>query len=153
MVKSDGTCLPVTLSCILLITTVFVLDYLIFVSEGALRWDFKRLMLESPSGPVAQALALKRSAILSGQVGRIVTSMLIHGGALAHLAPNCLAVLFLKRRAHMLEQSSSLQRIYLLICVFANVFADKYTLVEHGGGFIAGVVLGFFLEPVTSKIY
>jgi hypothetical protein len=38
--------------------------------------------------------------------------------------------------------------VYLPLYALANIFADKWTLVEHGGGFVCGVLLSFFLLRV-----
>lgn len=189
---------PVTLVSIAVLIAVFAADYLIFVPVGIQRFSFDHLVLGEDSGIITQALCLRTSAVLQGEIWRVFSSMLLHGGLL-HLLGNCAmlwvagglvereigggrfaltlltagvfanicvmrvrgnefgygastaiygtiglwAALCLARRAHMRGVSTWPQRILLLLFIAANAAADPNTLVEHGGGFIAGIGLAF----------
>jgi len=176
----------------------FVLDYFVFMPRSATRQLFTLTMAKTENA-YNQALCMKASAIKKGQLWRLVTSLLLHGGML-HLLFNSLAFLAAGR---LVEQQLGWWRYLLLLvasgifanlcnmrilnsefsfgaslathgvigmlaamllinpqllgaiawpwlvylaayCVY-NVVADKYSLVEHGGGFIAGVLLAFLL--------
>jgi len=197
---------PVTLVSIAVLFAVFMADYLIFVPAGVRRFGFAHLMMGEDPGIITQALCLRTSAVLRGQVWRVLSSMLLHGGLL-HLLGNCaalwvagglvereiggarfgltllcggvfanicvmrvcgnefgygaslaiygalglLAALWLTRRAAMRGISTRPQRILLLVYILLNVAADPNTLVEHGGGFIAGIGLVFIFRMKEAQ--
>jgi rhomboid protease GluP len=176
----------------------FVLDYFVFMPRGAKR-QLLTVTYQKTRNVYNEALCMKASAIKKGQLWRLVTSLLLHGGLL-HLLFNSLAFLAAGR---LVEQQLGWWRYLILLAasgIFANlcnmrilnsefsfgaslathgvigmlaamllinpqllgaiawpwlvylagyclynVVADKWNLVEHGGGFIAGVLLAFIL--------
>jgi len=188
------TYITITLLCV-----SFVLDYFVFMPRGVKRQMLTLTMVKVQNNPYSQALCMKSSAVKKGQLWRLVTSLLLHGGVF-HLLGNSLAFLAAGRLveqqlgwwrylillvasgifanlcnlrilesefsfgaslathgvigmlAAMLLQNPALLGeiawpwlIFLAGYVLYNVPADKWNLVEHGGGFIAGVLLAFVL--------
>jgi len=199
----------VTYSLIALLAVIFLLDYLVFTSGGIKGWGWKDILfgkqgesfeaISKQPNAFTGALCLKTSGVKKGQLWRLVSSMLLHGG-LFHLLGNCVALWFAGRVAEqqlgswkyilalaigavfanlwsmrvfsnefgfgasgaiyamlgiltaMLLLDPQLiaaftwpARIYLGLYILANASPDKWSLVEHGGGFIAGIGLAFVL--------
>lgn len=83
----------VTLSFLVILWLIFLLDYLIFPVKGVKRFSFSRFVMgkvEDKPGPIARALCLCYTKVLKGQVWRVVTAMLNHGG-LHHILINSIA--------------------------------------------------------------
>ncbi|MCL2106843.1 MAG: rhomboid family intramembrane serine protease [Oscillospiraceae bacterium] len=192
---------PVTLTTIALLIGVFIVDYLIFAPADVQRFSFAHLVMGEGHGPIFHALSLQTSAVLCGEVWRVLTSMLLHGGLL-HLIPNCimfwvagslvertvggkrfalamfvtgvfanicvmrvchnefgygaslfifgafglLAAMWLKKPERMRELTTWPQRVIILLALLSNIAANEPTLVEHGGGFIGGILLAFLYD-------
>lgn len=85
---------PVTLAALGVIWGVFILDYLVFVPKGEKRFGFSRFIMgdiSSNPGPLGNVLALRYSKVKKGQVWRVLTAMLNHGGLL-HILFNTIAL-------------------------------------------------------------
>ncbi|MDR2687418.1 MAG: rhomboid family intramembrane serine protease [Oscillospiraceae bacterium] len=197
----------VTYILIALLAVIFILDYLVFTPEGIKGWGVKDILfgkqgdsfelISKQPNPFAGVLCMKTSGVKKGQLWRLVSSMLLHGG-LFHLIGNCAALLsagayverqlgpwkyvlvllcgavmanlwtmrvfgnefgfgasgaiygaigvlvaMLLRNPQLIAAFSWPARIYLGLYVLANVGPDKWSLVEHGGAFIAGIGLAF----------
>ncbi|MCL1952208.1 MAG: rhomboid family intramembrane serine protease, partial [Oscillospiraceae bacterium] len=93
----------VTYMLIALLAVIFVLDYLVFTPGGIEGWGVKDILFGKQGGSFeliskqpnrfTDALCLKTSGVKKGQLWRLVSSMLLHGG-LFHLAGNCAALWF-----------------------------------------------------------
>ena len=80
-----------TLTTLALLWLIFLLDYLVLVPRGVKRLSFSRFVLgkgvgDAP-GAIGSALALRKSKVRRGQLWRLSTAMLNHGG-LWHIAAN-----------------------------------------------------------------
>ena len=197
----------VTLCLIALLAVMYVLDYFVFSSVKG--WGVKDILFGKQGAhfePISKqptrftsALCLRTSSVKKGQLWRLVSSMLLHGG-LFHLLGNCAALLsagaFVERQIgpwryiivllcaaamanlwsmrvfsnefgfgasgsiygpigilvalllktpQLFGEISWPSRIYLLLYVIFNTGPDKWSLVEHAGGFMAGIGLAFVL--------
>ena len=198
----------VTYIYLAVIWLMFIVDYLVLPPKGVKRWGFRYLVLGKEGGtelinkqatPFNQALCLTTSKIKKGQLWRLVSSALLHGG-LCHITANSLALWFAGRfveqqlgpwkylltllvgavmanlwgmrvfsnefgfgastaiygmigilaamfllNPQLMLAFSWPARIYMLLYLLSNALPDKWSLVEHGGAFIAGLGLAFVL--------
>jgi len=112
----------VTYILIALLAMVFVLDYFVFMPKGAKRQLFT-LTFAKTENPLNQALCMKRSVVRKGQLWRLVTSQLLHGG-LFHIAANSLAFLAAGR---LVEAQLGWWR-YVILLLASGVFANLANL-------------------------
>ena len=199
----------VTYAILVLLAVTFILDYLVFTPGGIKGWGVKDILfgkqgehfepISKQPNSFTAILCLKTSGVKKGQLWRLVSSALLHGG-LFHLLGNSLALFSAGR---FVEQQLGPWRyilalvcgavfanlwsmrvfnnefgfgasgaiygvlgilvamlllnpqligafawpwlVYLALYLLANVSPDKYSLVEHGGAFIAGIGLAFVL--------
>lgn len=194
----------VTLIALAVLWILFILDYVVFPPKGVKRFRFSRFVLgkvDDQPGPIAGALCLCNSKVRKGQVWRVFTGMLNHGG-LQHIVINSVALwivgglvepyvgsgyfflalilsgmvaslcnMFVLQSEYSYGFSMAIfggigllaamllrdplfvqsmdwpQRIILLIYIIGSVPTDKYSWVEHSGGFVAGIVLAFWMLP------
>ena len=199
----------VTYSIIAVLAVIFVLDYFVFTTGGMKGWGAKDILfgkqgdhfelISKQPNRFSGALCLKTSGVKKGQLWRLLSSALLHGG-LFHLLGNSLALLsagvFVEQQlgpwkyllalacgavfanlwamrvfgsefgfgasgaiygmlgvlAAMLLLNPQLiggfawpWLVYLALYLLANVSPDKWSLVEHGGAFIAGIGLAFII--------
>ena len=91
----------VTYSIIVFLAAMYVLDYLVFSPKNVKRLHWRYLLLgqhakqfdkEKDCGPLRTVMHVNSRATRKGQVWRLFTPLLFHGG-LWHLASNCVALL------------------------------------------------------------
>lgn len=133
----------VTYAFMALLAVVFILDYLILVPKGTKRWNARYLIFGKHAEPgekfeliskgrttFNQALCMKGSAVRRGQLWRMVTSALLHGG-LAHLAGNLITLYvvggFLEPRLELWA--------YILVLVCGPIFSNIGNLRVLGNEF------------------
>ena len=127
--------LPPTVTLIFMgvIAAVFVLDYLVFVPAGVQRFGFDHLVMGKDAGVITEWLCLRTSAVLGGQVWRVVTSALLHGG-LIHLLGNCVHLWI---AGGLVEREIGGGRFALVLAagaVFANLCVMRIFQLERGFG-------------------
>ncbi len=190
----------VTVTALIVLWLIFLLDYLVFPPKGVRRLSFSRFVMGKVNdmpGPIAKALCLCYSKVRKGQVWRVPAAMLNHGGLL-HLLTNSigfwivgglveprvgsgafllalvlsgtaaavcnmfilqsensygfsmavyggigLLAAMLLRDPAFIRNIDILQRILLLAYIIGGIPTDKYSWVEHSGGFICGIILSF----------
>lgn len=84
----------VTTILLFVLWVIFLLDYLVLVPKGVRRLSFSRFVMGNVAdkpGAIANALCLKYSKVMKGQLWRVFTAMLNHGGLL-HIVFNSLAL-------------------------------------------------------------
>jgi len=90
----------ITYGIIAILAVIFVLDYLAFPPKGEKRLHWRYLLLgqhakqfdiKKDCGPLRTAMHMNSKAVRAGQVWRLFTPLLFHGG-LWHLATNCAAL-------------------------------------------------------------
>lgn len=105
--KSKTPWISITLAGIFCV--VFLLDYLLLSGNVPQAYTLSRILLGGEGGNLTQLLSLQYTAVMQGEVWRVVTSMFLHGGVL-HLASNCALLLVL---GHLLE--TTIGRIKFLV--------------------------------------
>lgn len=152
----------VTYAFMAILLAVFVLDYLVLVPKGTKRWNARYLLfgkhaeegerfelIGKEGTKFNQALCMKGSAVRRGQLWRMVTSALLHGG-LAHLAGNMVTLWLIGGFLEM--QLGTWKYILVLVCgpIFSNI--GNLRILGNEFGFGASSTTFAIIGVVTAML-
>lgn len=129
-----------------LVSAAFLHGGLGHIVGNSLALWFAGRFVEQQLGPWKYLLALLAGAVMASLWSmRVFSNEFGFGASMPIYGAIGVLVAMLLLNPQLIGAFSWPARIYTLLYILANASPDKYSLVEHGGGFIAGIFLSFIL--------